>query len=98
MKPLAMLIGIVMGSAVSITVALVLTLIVFLFLPEYAGRISEEFPPLFRALGGSAVIAVVAGAAFYGEVRTTGWRRAPQLLLAILLVLLGWLVWPEEQA
>ena len=52
MHPLAMLLGIVMGSAVSITVALVLTLVVFLFLPEYADRIGEEFPPLLSALAG----------------------------------------------
>jgi len=98
MKPLAMLIGIVMGSAVSITVALTLTLIVFMFLPEYAGRIGEEFPPLLRALAGSGLIAVVAGSAFYGEVRVAGWRRWPQWALAVLLVLLGWLVWPSETA
>ena len=41
MHPLAMLLGIVMGSAVSITVALVLTLVVFMFLPEYADRIGD---------------------------------------------------------
>ena len=41
MHQLAMLLGIVMGSAVSITVALVLTLVVFMFLPEYADRIGE---------------------------------------------------------
>lgn len=98
MKPLAMLIGIVMGSAVSITVALALTLIVFLLLPEYSGRIGEEFPPLLRALAGSAVIALVASTAFYGEVRTTGWRRLPQWALAFILVLLGWLMWPAETA
>lgn len=98
MKPLAMLIGIVMGSAVSITVALALTLIVFLLLPEYAVRIGEEFPPLLRALAGSALIAIVAGSAFYGELRVTGWRRLPQWALALLLVLIGWLLWPAETA
>lgn len=98
MRPLAMLIGIVMGSAVSITVALTLTLVVFLFLPEYASRIGEEFPPLLRALGGAAVIAAVAGAAFYGEVRSARWRRWPAYLLALLLVFLGWLVWPADAA
>ena len=98
MKPLAMLIGIVMGSAVSITVALVLTLIVFLMLPEYASRIGEEFPPLLRALGGSAVLAVVSGFSFYGEVRSTSWRRLPQLALLLLLTGMGWIMWPAENA
>ena len=92
-----MLLGIVMGSTVSITVALTLTLIVFLMLPEYAGRIGEEFPPLLRALAGSAVLAVVSSVGFYGELRETGWRRLPQALLAALLLLTGWLVWPAAE-
>ena len=96
MRPLSILLGIVMGSTVSITVALVLTLIVFLLLPEYADRIGEEFPPLLRALGGSAVLAVVSSAGFYGELRETGWRRWPQALLALMLFLFGWIMWPRE--
>jgi predicted membrane protein len=91
-----MLLGIVMGSTVSITVALSLTLIVFLMLPEYASRIGEEFPPLLRALGGSAVLAVVSAVGFYGELRERHWRRLPQVLLAALLLLTGWLLWPAE--
>lgn len=98
MKPLSVLIGIIMGSAVSITVALSLTLIVFLFLPEFSARIGEEFPPLLRALGGSAVLAAVSGASFYGELRITRWRRIAQSLLVLLLVGLGWIMWPAETA
>ena len=96
MRPLSVLLGIVLGSTVSITVALALTLLVFLLLPEYSGRIGEEFPPLLRTLGGSALLAVVSAAGFYGELRERSWRRWPQWLLATLLVLLGWWVWPTE--
>jgi predicted membrane protein len=96
MRPLSVLLGIVLGSAVSITVALVLTLVVFLMLPEFAERIGEEFPPLLRTLAGSALIAVVSAIGFYGELKETVWRRIPQLALVLLLVFIGWLVWPQK--
>ena len=96
MRPQSVLLGIVLGSAVSITVALVLTLVVFLMLPEFAERIGEEFPPLLRTLAGSALIAVVSAIGFYGELKETAWRRIPQLALVLLLVFIGWLVWPQK--
>ncbi|MFM7396942.1 MAG: hypothetical protein ACKO42_07480 [Gammaproteobacteria bacterium] len=96
MRPLSVLLGIVLGSAVSITVALMLTLAVFLLLPEFSERIGEEFPPLVMTLLASALIAVVSGFGFYGELRETAWRRLPQVALAVLLTTLGWLVWPQK--
>jgi hypothetical protein len=96
MRPLSVLLGIVLGSAVSITVALVLTLVVFLMLPEFAERIGEEFPPLLLTLGGSTLIAAVSALGFYGELRETKWRRAPQIALALLLLFIGWWVWPQK--
>lgn len=96
MRPLSVLLGIVLGSAVSITVALVLTLVVFLMLPEFTDRIGEEFPPLLFTLAGSALIAVVSAFGFYGELRETVWRRVPQVALALLLTFIGWMVWPQK--
>jgi hypothetical protein len=93
-----MLLGIVLGSAVSITVALILTLVVFLFLPEFAPRIAEEFPPLIETLGVTAVLAVLAAFAFYGELRERGWRRGSQVVLLVFMVVLGWQIWPEPVA
>lgn len=95
MHPLAMLLGIVMGSAVSITVALTLTLVVFMFLPEYADRIGEEFPPLLSALAGSAFMAALAGVAFVGELRAARWRRPLQGLLFGFVVVFLWWYWPD---
>ena len=95
MHPLAMLLGIVMGSAVSITVALMLTLVVFMFLPECADRIGEEFPPLLSALAGSAFMAALGGAAFVGELRAARWRRPVQGLLFALIAVFIWWYWPD---
>ena len=98
MQPLAMLLGIVLGSAVSVTIALILTLIVFLFLPEFAERIGEEFPPLIQTLVVTAMLAIVSAAAFVGELQARRWRRLAQGVLAVMLLLIGWWVWPEPKA
>lgn len=95
MQPLAMLLGVVMGSAVSITVALVLTVVVFLWLPEYADRIGQEFPPLLRALAGSGLLALLSSAAFYGEIRECSWRRGAQWGMTVWLACIAFWVWPQ---
>ena len=48
MRPLAVLLGIVMGSAVSIAAGLILTWVVFLFLSDSAARFAPERLPLAR--------------------------------------------------
>ena len=45
MRPLVVLLGIVMGSTVSIAVALLMTGLVFLLLPEYGERLADESGP-----------------------------------------------------
>ena len=69
MRPLVVLLGIVMGSTVSIAVALLLTGVVFLLLPEYGERLAEERSPLLVACLLSVLLAGVAAASFYGELR-----------------------------
>ena len=69
MRPLVVLLGIVMGSTVSIAVALLLTGVVFLLLPEYGERLAEERSPLLAACLLSVLLAGIAAASFYGELR-----------------------------
>jgi hypothetical protein len=95
MRPLAVLLGIVMGSTVSVAIGLAMTLVVFLFLPEYSARVDAEFSPLLRSLGVTLVLAAAAVASFYGELRSRAWRRAAQATLVILLVLVGLVAVPR---
>jgi hypothetical protein len=76
MRPLVVLLGIVMGSTVSIAVALLLTGVVFLLLPEYAERLADESQPLRWACLLSVLLAAIASTSFYGELRRRGWRLA----------------------
>jgi hypothetical protein len=96
MRPLAVLIGIVMGSTVSITVALVLTLAVFLLLPDQSERLAPEFGPLLRTLAVALLLAGLSAASFVGELRGARWRRGAHAVLTVALVVVGWAVWPRE--
>jgi putative flippase GtrA len=96
MQPLAMFLGVIMGSAVAMAAGLILTLIVLLAVPEYAERISDEFLPLLRAIAGTLALAVLSALAFYGELRELRWRRLALIALAGSLSLAAWLNWPAE--
>ena len=94
MKPLAFLLGIITGSTVALAVALGMTGIVFMLLPEYSDRLAGEKLPLVRGLVWSWSLALVAGASFLGELKSAAWRRPAQALLLLLLALLAWRYWP----
>ena len=96
MRPLVVLLGIVMGSTVSIAVALLLTGVVFLLLPEYAERLADESQPLRWACLLSVVLAVIASTSFYGELRRRGWRLAAHAVLAVMLAIALWTYWPKK--
>jgi hypothetical protein len=96
MRPLAVLLGIVMGSTVSIALCLAMTLVVFLLIPEFATRVGEEFPPLLRTLAGSAALAALASLSFYGELRDAGWRRAAHTALSVALIATVVVAWPRD--
>ena len=96
MRPLVVLLGIVMGSTVSIAVALLMTGVVFLLLPEYGPRLAEERNPLLMACLLSVLLASVAAASFYGELRARSWRFAAHGALLVMLVLSLWAYWPKK--
>jgi hypothetical protein len=95
MKPLTVLIGIVMGSAVSLAVGLLLTWVVFLFMPEYSDRIAAEREPLLKAVALFSLLAAAAVGSFYGEVRGRSWRLAAHMAMLAMLGLAAWVYWPR---
>ena len=95
MRPLVVLLGIVMGSTVSIAVALLMTGVVFLLLPEYGQRLVEERNPLLAACLLSVMLATAAAASFYGELRARSWRFVAHGALLMTLALSVWSYWPK---
>jgi hypothetical protein len=90
MRPLAVLIAIVFGSAVSLALGLGMTWIVLLFLPEYAEIFAGEKGPLLQAIALFTMMASAAGGSLYGELRSRPWRY---LAHGLLLAMLGLAVW-----
>ena len=96
MRPFVVLLGIVMGSTVSIAFALVLTGVVFLLLPEYADRLADERRPLLLACSLSVLLAAIAVTSFYGELRQRNWRYGAHVALAAILGIALWTYWPKK--
>lgn len=96
MRPLVVLLGIVMGSTVSIAAALLMTGLVFLLLPGYEERLAEERAPLLVACTLSVILAGVASTSFYGELRTRRWRFAAHAALTLMIAIALWTYWPRK--
>jgi len=96
MRPLVVLLGIVMGSTVSIAVALLLTGVVFLLLPEYSARLADERDALIWACLLSMGLAAIAITSFYGELRHRGWRHVAHGALTLMLAIALWAYWPKQ--
>jgi hypothetical protein len=94
MRPLTILLGIVMGSTVSLSVGLIGTWIVILFLPRDAEQFAPERIPLLQAILLFTALAAASAFSFYGDLRTRGWRRAAHAVSALLLVATIWVYWP----
>ncbi|HEX5161431.1 MAG TPA: hypothetical protein VFV88_06890 [Steroidobacteraceae bacterium] len=96
MRPLVVLLGIVMGSTVSIAVALLLTGVVFLLIPDANSRLADEHGPLGMACLLAVMLAAIAVTSFYGELRRRSWRLAAHAGLALMLAIALWSYWPKS--
>ncbi len=94
MRPLAALLGVVMGSSVALLAGLTMTLAVFLLMPDMQERLSGEYPSLLRAIAWAILLAVTSAAAFMGQLKQKPWRIVAKLSLVAALLLVGWNYWP----
>ncbi len=94
MRPMAVLVGIIMGSSLALTVSLTMSAIVFLLLPEYSVRLASERMPLLRALLWGYGLTAVSASSFIGELRGLRWRYGTEALLGVMLTTLVWIYWP----
>jgi hypothetical protein len=96
MRPFTVLIGIVLGSAASITFGLATVLIVFFVLKGEHPELAREMPQLARSLGMFGALTVASAASFLGLVRERSWRGWAHAATAICLGCLVLLYWPRR--
>ena len=96
MRPFTVLIGIVLGSAASITFGLGAVLIVFVVLRGQHPDLAHEMPQLAGNLIAFALLTAASGFSFLGQAQLRPWRRWAHLVTAICLAGLVFLHWPRR--
>jgi hypothetical protein len=94
MRPLGFLTGVVLGSAASIALVLLMVVVVFALGAGGQPAIREEYPGLLASAGLFGALAAVAAAAFAGLQRERPWRWAAQALMWLLLAAIAGYYWP----
>lgn len=95
MRPFLLLLGLVLGSAGSITFSLLAVTIVFSLLQGRYPRLQAELEPLLLNLAIFVVLTAAAAVSFYAELRHKAWRHATAVGLGVLLVAVGRYYWPD---
>jgi cytochrome bd-type quinol oxidase subunit 2 len=85
-----------MGSAVSIALGLLMTGAVFLLLNDSDSRLADESRPLMATTLVSVLLAAVAAASFYGQLRQRRWRYLAHAALLAGMAFAGWTYWPRK--
>jgi hypothetical protein len=96
MRPFTVLIGIVLGSAASITFGLGTVLIVFLVLGGEHPELRRELPRLALSLAAFAVLTAAGAGSFLGQARERPWRAWAHLATGICLCGVVLLYWPRR--
>jgi hypothetical protein len=96
MSPLAALTAILMGSAVAITIGLLMVLAVYGIIGSDYPRLAAETPALLRSLALFAVLTVITVSAFIGVVRHRSWRWYAQAATYGWIAIIVWAYWPSR--
>jgi hypothetical protein len=95
MRPLGFLTGVILGSAASIALVLLMVVVVFAF--AGTSTVREEYPGLLASAALFGVLAGAAAAAFAGLQRERPWRWAAQALMWLLLAAIAGFFWPAGE-
>jgi len=94
MRPLGFLTGVVLGSAASIALVLLMVAVVFAFSASSQALVGAEYPALLAAAALFAVLAAASGAAFVGLQKERPWRWLAQAAMWLVLAAIACYYWP----
>ncbi len=95
MSPLAVLVGIIMGSAVTISIGLALVLTVFLLMSHDYPSLVREYGPLLKSFMLFLTLAFVSSYTFLAVLRSRPWRFYGVGATALTVLVLAWHYWPR---
>jgi hypothetical protein len=97
MRPLTFLLAILTGSTVALSIGLLLTWVVILFLPENQAQFAPEHGPLLRAIAVFSLFATAAALSLYGEMATRSrtWRALAHVGTVAMFGAAVWMYWPK---
>ncbi len=96
MRPLAVLIAIVFGSAAAISFGLLSTLIVFVVLRSKHPEVAAELPQLLLSSAVVLVMTASAGASLYSTLKSLRWRGVALGAMCLIIMGGGWILWPSS--
>jgi hypothetical protein len=96
MRPFTVLIGIVLGSAASITFGLGAVLIVFCVLAGEHPDLRQEMPQLLWSWVAFGILTAASAGSFLGQVKERPWRLWAHLATAACLGAVVLMYWPRR--
>jgi hypothetical protein len=94
-SPLAVLLGIIMGSAVAISIGLAMVLVVFLLMGREYPTLTREYGALLSSFLLFLALAFVSSGAFVGVLKSTPWRWYAQGATWLTVAVLAAHYWPK---
>ncbi|HVW69487.1 MAG TPA: hypothetical protein VHB68_10960 [Steroidobacteraceae bacterium] len=97
MRPLTFLLAILTGSTVALSIGLLLTWVVILFLPGNEAQFAPEHGPLLRAVAVFSLFAATAANSLYAEMaaRPRTWRYMAYSATVAMFGVAIWMYWPK---
>jgi hypothetical protein len=97
MRPFTVLIGILMGSAASLTFGLGSVLIVFCILAGQHPELRHELPQLVKSLLAFGALTAASAGSFVGQARGRPWRPWAHVVMFVCLAGIVVLYWPSRE-